>query len=64
MSFHSLEFAAFFAIVVAVYYLIPFARRVPVLLAASLLFYLSFAAQNIYVLAALIVASFALGHAI
>ena len=64
MSFHSLEFAVFFAIVVAVYYLIPFARRVPVLLAASLLFYLSFAAQNIYVLAGLIVASFALGHAI
>ena len=49
MSFHSPEFALFFAFVVTLYYLVPYARRVPVLLAASLLFYLSFAAQNIYV---------------
>jgi D-alanyl-lipoteichoic acid acyltransferase DltB (MBOAT superfamily) len=61
MSFHSLEFGLFFALVVAVYYLVPSARRVPVLLAASLLFYLSFAAQNIYVLTALIAASYVTG---
>ena len=61
MSFHSLEFGLFFALVVTVYCLVPAARRVPVLLAASLLFYLSFAAQNIYVLAGLIVASYATG---
>jgi len=64
MSFHSVEFAVFFAVVVALYYAIPYARRVPVLLAASLLFYLSFAAQNIYVLAGLIVAGYATGHLI
>ena len=64
MSFHSLEFALFFALVVALYYLVPYARRVPVLLAASIFFYLSFAAQNIYVLAGLIVASYTTGHLI
>jgi alginate O-acetyltransferase complex protein AlgI len=61
MSFHSAEFALFFALVVALYYLLPGARRVPVLLASSLLFYLSFAAQNIYVLAGLIAAGYAMG---
>jgi D-alanyl-lipoteichoic acid acyltransferase DltB (MBOAT superfamily) len=64
MSFHSLEFALFFAFVVTLYYLVPYARCVPVLLAASLLFYLSFAAQNIYVLSGLIVAGYATGHLI
>jgi alginate O-acetyltransferase complex protein AlgI len=64
MSFHSLEFALFFALVVTLYYLVPFARRVPVLLVASIFFYLSFAAQNIYVLTGLIVGSYALGHLI
>jgi len=61
MSYHSIEFALFFAVVVTLYYLAPFARRLPVLLGASLLFYLSFAAQNIYVLAALIVVSYMTG---
>jgi alginate O-acetyltransferase complex protein AlgI len=61
MSYHSFQFAVFFAVVLALYYLVPMARRVPVLLAASLLFYLSFAAQNIYVLGALIVASYISG---
>jgi D-alanyl-lipoteichoic acid acyltransferase DltB (MBOAT superfamily) len=61
MSFHSLEFGLFFALVVTLYYTVPFARRVPVLLAASLLFYLSFAAQNIYVLTGLIVAGYVTG---
>jgi D-alanyl-lipoteichoic acid acyltransferase DltB (MBOAT superfamily) len=64
MSFHSVEFALFFVIVVSLYYLVPYARRVPVLLAASLLFYLSFAAQNIYVLSGLIVAGYVTGHLI
>lgn len=61
MSFHSATFALFFALVVSLYYLVPQARRVPVLLAASLLFYLSFAAQNIFVLLGLIVASYCAG---
>ncbi len=64
MSFHSLEFALFFALVVPLYYLVPNARRVPALLAASLLFYLTFAAQNIYVLVGLIVAGYATGFLI
>jgi alginate O-acetyltransferase complex protein AlgI len=61
MSFHSAEFALFFAVVVALNYLVPFARIVPVLLVASLLFYLSFAAQNIYVLVGLVVAGYTTG---
>jgi alginate O-acetyltransferase complex protein AlgI len=61
MNFHSFEFALFFTLVVALYYTVPYARRVPVLLAASLLFYLSFAAQNIYVLAGLIAAGYVTG---
>lgn len=64
MSFHSLQFALYFALVVTLYYAAPFARRIFVLLAASVLFYLSFAAQNIYVLASLICASYAVGHLI
>ena len=64
MSFHSLEFALFFTLVVTLYYLVPYARRLPVLLAASLLFYLSFAAQNIFVLTGLIVAGYTTGHLI
>jgi D-alanyl-lipoteichoic acid acyltransferase DltB (MBOAT superfamily) len=64
MSFHSLEFGLFFAVVVAVYYYVPYARRVPVLLAASLFFYLSFAAENIYVLTALILVSYVTGRLI
>ena len=64
MNFHSLEFGLFFAMVVTAYYLLPFARRVPMLLAASLLFYLTFAAQNIYVLAGLIVSAYLTGFLI
>jgi len=61
MNFHSFEFGLFFTLVVAAYYILPFARRVPMLLAASLLFYLTFAAQNIYVLAGLIVSGYVTG---
>jgi D-alanyl-lipoteichoic acid acyltransferase DltB (MBOAT superfamily) len=61
MNFHSFEFGLFFTAVVTAYYLLPFARRVPMLLAASLLFYLTFAAQNIYVLAGLIVSGYLTG---
>jgi D-alanyl-lipoteichoic acid acyltransferase DltB (MBOAT superfamily) len=61
MSYHSAIFALFFASVVALSYLVPQARRVPVLLAASIVFYLSFAAQNIYVLAGLIVVGYCVG---
>ena len=61
MSFHSAEFALFFVLLVSLYYLVPHLRRVPVLLAASLLFYLSFAAQNIYALAGLIVCGYSTG---
>jgi alginate O-acetyltransferase complex protein AlgI len=64
MSFDSLQFALYFALVVTLYYAVPCARRVFVLLAASVLFYLSFAAQNIYVLAGLICASYAVGFLI
>ena len=61
MSFHSVTFAAFFAIVVAAYYLFPQARRVPMLLAASVLFYLSFVGQYIVVVLVLIAAGYSAG---
>jgi alginate O-acetyltransferase complex protein AlgI len=54
MSFHSLEFAAFFAIVVALYYAAPQRWRVPLLLTASGIFYVSYIPQYIFVLLALI----------
>jgi D-alanyl-lipoteichoic acid acyltransferase DltB (MBOAT superfamily) len=61
MSYHSAIFALFFTAVVSLSYLVSRARRVPLLLAASTLFYLSFAAQNIFVLAGLIIFTYCAG---
>jgi D-alanyl-lipoteichoic acid acyltransferase DltB (MBOAT superfamily) len=64
MSFYSLTFAAFLVVVVGLYYLVPQARRTVVLLAASVLFYLSFTPQYIFVLFALILLDYCAGLSI
>jgi alginate O-acetyltransferase complex protein AlgI len=61
MTFHSTTFAIFFAVVVTLYYASPHGRRVPVLLAASVLFYLSFIPQYIFILLALITVDYCAG---
>ncbi len=61
MSFYSASFAMFFAVVVTLYYLSPQGRRVPALLAASALFYISFNPQYIFVLLALIAVDYCAG---
>jgi alginate O-acetyltransferase complex protein AlgI len=61
MSFYSTTFAMFFAAVVTLCYLSPQGRRVPVLLGASALFYISFNPQYIFVLLALIAVDYCAG---
>ena len=61
MSFYSATFAAFFAAVVALDYLSPQGRRVPLLLAASALFYVSFNPRYIFILLAVIAVDYASG---
>ena len=61
MTFHSVTFAIFFAVVVTLYYMSPQGRRVPVLLAASALFYISFVPQYIFILLALITVDYCAG---
>ena len=46
MNSHSFEFGLFFTLVVTAYYILPFARRIPTLLAASLLFYVAYGAPR------------------
>lgn len=64
MSFYSLTFAVFLAAVVFLYFLVPQARRTLVLLAASVLFYVSFTPQYIFVLFALILLDYCAGLSI
>lgn len=61
MSFYSQAFALFFAVVVLLYFTAPQRLRVPVLLAASVLFYISFVPQYIFYLAALILVDYSAG---
>ena len=61
MSFYSAAFAIFFAVVVTLYYLAPQGGRVPTLLAASALFYISFNPQYIFILLALIAVDYSAG---
>jgi len=64
MSFYSWQFGLFFAVVVALYYSAPQRLRVPLLLAASVLFYVSFIPLYILVLAVLILVDFCAGQLI
>lgn len=50
MLFNSLEFAIFFPIVVALYYSLPQAQRLPMLLLASCVFYMAFIPAYILIL--------------
>jgi len=61
MSFFSITFAAFFTAVVFLYFLIPQARRILVLFAASVLFYVSFTPQYILVVFVLILLDYCAG---
>jgi alginate O-acetyltransferase complex protein AlgI len=51
MLFNSLEFAAFFPVVVALYFLLPQVARTPLLLVASSVFYMAFIPVYILILA-------------
>jgi alginate O-acetyltransferase complex protein AlgI len=64
MSYYSLTFAAFLTAVVSLYFLVPQARRILVLLGASVLFYVSFTPQYIFVLFALILLDYCAGLSI
>ena len=64
MSFHSVTFGIFFAVVVALYFLVPRQRRVAILLAASALFYISFVPLYLLVLLCLITADYFAGRLI
>jgi D-alanyl-lipoteichoic acid acyltransferase DltB (MBOAT superfamily) len=61
MSFFSITFALFFTAVVFLYFLLPQARRILILLAASVLFYLSFTPQYIFVVFVLILLDYCAG---
>jgi D-alanyl-lipoteichoic acid acyltransferase DltB (MBOAT superfamily) len=61
MSFYSLQFAFFFTAVVALYYLAPQRLRIPLLLTASALFYISFVPQYIFILLGLILVDYTAG---
>ena len=58
MSFFSPAFAVFFALTVALYYLCPQRLRVPVLLAASIIFYTSFIPEYLVFIFGLIITDY------
>ena len=59
MLFNSLEFAVFFPVVCALYFLLPHGRRVPLLLVASCVFYMAFVPAYILILGATILIALA-----
>jgi alginate O-acetyltransferase complex protein AlgI len=61
MLFNSLQFAVFFPVVTLLYFLLPQKARVPLLLAASCVFYMAFVPKYILILAVLILIDFAAG---
>jgi D-alanyl-lipoteichoic acid acyltransferase DltB (MBOAT superfamily) len=61
MLFNSLQFAIFFPVVTLLYFLLPQKARVPLLLAASCVFYMAFVPKYILIHAALIAIDFAAG---
>ena len=61
MLFNSLQFAIFFPVVTLLYFLLGKSARVPMLLAASCLFYMAFVPKYILILVALILIDFAAG---
>lgn len=61
MLFNSLEFAIFFPVVVAIYFLLPQRFRTPLLLLASCVFYMAFIPAYILILAVTIVIDYTAG---
>lgn len=61
MLFNSLQFAVFFPVVTLLYFLLPHKARVPLLLAASCLFYMAFVPKYILILAVLILVDYGAG---
>jgi len=61
MLFNSPQFAVFFPIVTLLYFLLPRSARVPMLLAASCVFYMAFVPRYILILAVLIVIDYSAG---
>ena len=59
MLFNSLEFAGFFPIVCALYFLLPHRARLPLLLIASCVFYMAFVPAYILILAVTILIDYA-----
>ena len=61
MLFNSLEFAVFFPLVCAVFFCLPFRRRIPFLLGASCVFYMAFVPSYILILFTTIVVDYVAG---
>ena len=61
MLFNSIQFAVFFPIVTVLFFLLPQRARVPLLLAASCVFYMVFIPKYILILALLIVVDYSAG---
>lgn len=61
MLFNSLEFAVFFPIVTALFFLLPQRGRVPLLLLASCVFYMAFIPKYVLILFGLILVDYAAG---
>lgn len=64
MSFFSATFAAFFLLTAVLYFLSPHRLRVPVLLTASVIFYMSFIPEYIFFILGLILTDFFAAHLI
>jgi len=64
MSFFSPTFAAFFLLTIVLYFLSPHRLRVPVLLTASVIFYMSFIPEYIVFILGLIITDFFAAHLI
>ena len=61
MNYFSLEFIAFFASVVTLYYLARPRYRIPLLLVASTLFYMAYVPKYIFILFSLITLDYSAG---
>jgi D-alanyl-lipoteichoic acid acyltransferase DltB (MBOAT superfamily) len=61
MLFNSLEFAVFFPIVTLLYFVLPQRLRVPLLLAASCVFYMAFIPKYILILVFVILVDYSMG---
>ena len=61
MTYYSVTFAVFFAVVLVLFYTAPKALRIPVLLAASTIYYMAYVPKYLVILLALITVDFCAG---